>query len=328
MGLALFGCGTIRTEDPESVAALRQTRALVEQVRAFSRTLGLESGGSFSRSVHDGEPLSILWLWLQREGTLALRGGIDIRMAVGFRAAKEEIPLERVYRVSGYSVYFRQGNEFADPRAIVTPSFAAAELVRRVNVIVHEDLHHPKNFDLPWEVEESIVTPLGAIIAVEFFRATGDETGLRVARKRLQEERRLAVELNAIAAEAEALFKNRPLAEARKEILAKLPFYSTYFRHFEHQIGGQNSATVLEAKLSHDLAYFKHFDRIVSLAEAAPSLRVLIDDLKRVSRTSGGDGLESCLQELQEYYGLRALTDSAAGAANSRGSIVNEVIGM
>ena len=83
----------------------------------------------------------MLWLWLQREGTLALQGGVDIRMAVGFRADKERVPLEHVYRVAGYSVYFRQGNEFADPRAVVTPSFAAEGLVRRVSVIVHEEWH-------------------------------------------------------------------------------------------------------------------------------------------------------------------------------------------
>lgn len=40
--------------------------------------------------------------------------------------------------------------------------------MRRVKVILHEDLHGDKNFALSWEVEESIVTPLGSLAAVEF----------------------------------------------------------------------------------------------------------------------------------------------------------------
>lgn len=301
--VAVAACSIVRFDDPESAAALRETSELVERVRAFSRTLGVEASPSFSRSTYNAAPLSMLWLWLQREGTLALGGAVDIRMAVGFRADKERIPLESVYRVAGYSVYFRQGNEFADPRAVVTASFAAEELVRRVNVIVHEDLHDPKNFDLPWEVEESIVTPLGSLVAIEFLRSTGDEKSLRAALERLEEERALSRELNALAAEAESLFKNRALHEAKEKILARLPSYSMYYRHFQHQIAGQNTTTVLEAKLSHDLAYFRNFDTIVSLAEAAPNLRVLIEDLKEFSRSSMCDGVESYLEELKRKYG-------------------------
>ncbi len=323
--VALAACSIVQFDDPESAAVLRETNELVERVRAFSRTLGVESGPSFSRSTYNAAPLSMLWLWLQREGTLALGGAVDIRMAVGFRAGKERIPLERVYRVSGYSVYFRQGNEFADPRAVVTASFAAEELVRRVNVIVHEDLHDPKNFDLPWEVEESIVTPLGSLVAIEFFRSTGDENSFRAARERLEEERRLARELNALAAEAEVLFKNGALHEARKKILARFPFYSTYDRHFQHQVAGQDITTVLEAKLSHDLAYFRNFDTIVALAEAVQDLRVLIEDLKKFSRSSVPGGLESYLQELKRRYRARTQNGSVPPHADPR--VVSEIIG-
>ena len=43
-------------------------------------------------------------------------------------------------------------------------------IVRRVKVILHEDLHGDVNFALPWEIEEGIVTPLGSFAAVEYFR--------------------------------------------------------------------------------------------------------------------------------------------------------------
>jgi hypothetical protein len=78
---------------------------------------------------------------MQRAGTLARNRAVDIRMAVGLSSIKEQTKIEQVYRVDGYSIYYRQGNEFADSRSAVTPSFAAEGIVRRVNVILHEDLH-------------------------------------------------------------------------------------------------------------------------------------------------------------------------------------------
>ena len=221
--------------------------------------------------------------------------------------------LERVYRVAGYSVYFRQGNEFADPRAVVTASFAAEGLARRVNVIVHEDLHDPRNFDLPWEIEESIVTPLGALVAVEFFRSIGDEKNLRAALERLEEERRISRELNALALEAQSLFKNERLNEAKRKILARLPSYSTYYRHFRRQTAGQHPGTVLEAKLSHDLAYFKYFDKIAALAETARDLKTLIQDLKGLPSSAGHEELDLYLQDLKTKYGVLVAEQPGCG---------------
>ena len=42
----------------------------------------------------------MLWFWMQRVGTLALSVPVDIRMAIGFSTAKEDLELEQVYRVS------------------------------------------------------------------------------------------------------------------------------------------------------------------------------------------------------------------------------------
>ncbi|HEU4343257.1 MAG TPA: hypothetical protein VFU31_17035, partial [Candidatus Binatia bacterium] len=174
----MISCNTAQRQEIDAAGLLRDTSDLIQEVRAFGNALGIQSTESLSQSARDQAPLSMLWLWLQREGTLALCAPIDIRMAVGFNAGKERIPLERVYRVAGYSVYYRQGNEFADPRAVVTVGFAVEGLLRRVKVIVHEDLHDDKNFALPWEMEESVVTPLGSLITVEFFRHRRDDENL------------------------------------------------------------------------------------------------------------------------------------------------------
>lgn len=297
-----ISCSTAQRREIDTAGLLRDTSDLVQEVRAFGNALGIQSAESLSRSAGDQAPLSMLWLWLQREGTLALRAPVDIRMAVGFNAGKERIPLERVYRIAGYSVYYRQGNEFADPRAVVTVGFAEEGLVRQVKVIVHEDLHDDKNFALPWEIEESVVTPLGSLIAVEFFRHRRDDQNLRQAMESLEEERRLSRELNALVAEAERLFGSKPLNQAKEKILALIPSYPAYHRQFQRQVADQHAATVLEAKLSHDLAYYRHFDTIASLAEIARDLRTLIQDLKRFPHPEPDDRFKLYLQDLKTKY--------------------------
>jgi len=244
----------------------------------------------------------MLWLWLQRAGTLARNRAVDIRMGVGLSSIKEQTKIEQVYRVDGYSVYYRQGNEFADPRAAVTPSFAAEGIVRRVNVILHEDLHGDTNFDFLWDIEEGVVTPLGSLAAAEYFRHTGDAENLKRAQSALNEGRQICRELLKLVNEAEAIFQNTPVEDAKQKILALLSNYPAYQSMFQRQITGQHPATVLEAKLSHDLAYFRYFDAIVTLAEKPLALDVLIAELKKLPHEATAELTDRFLGALESKY--------------------------
>jgi hypothetical protein len=281
---------------------LREIAGLVEEVKVFGRTLGIEPTSALSRTAQDGPALSMLWIWMQRVGTLALHAPVDIRTAIGFNAESERLKIEQVYRVDGYSVYYRQGNEFADSRAVTTVGFAEEPIVRRVKVILHEDLHGDVNFALPWEIEEAIVTPLGSLAAVEYFRYKGDERNWKNATASVSAERKVARELTAVVAEAEKIFAADNVDTAKRKILAMLPSFPEYHRQFERQIRGQHPPTVLEAKLSHDLAYYRYFDRIAGLAEIAPSLRTLIDDLKRLPHDATATTAEDLLRALVSKY--------------------------
>ena len=282
---------------------LKENARLVEEVKAFGKTLGIEPSEALSRTSQESAPLSMLWLWMQRVGTLALAAPVDIRMAIGFGAPKEDLKLEQVYRVNGYSVYYRQGNEFADSRSVATTGFAAEGMVRRVEVILHEDLHGDANFALPWEVEESIVTPLGALAAVEFFKSRRDHEYLKQALATLEEERELGRQLNALAEEAEKLFETLPIEKAHERILNLMPSYPVYYRQFQRQIADQHPPTVLEAKLSHDLAYYRYFDQIVGLSEKVGDLRTLISDLKKLLTDATQNGTQAYLRQLETKYG-------------------------
>jgi hypothetical protein len=300
--LGLNACALVEPSDYQSEERLRETARLVAAVKEFGQTLGIESTDALSQTTRNGPALSMLWLWLQRSGTLAVRGPFDVRMAVGLSSVKEPAKIEQVYRVDGYSVYYRQGNEFADDRSVSTVGFAAQDSVRRVKVILHEDLHGDNNFALPWEMEEAIVTPLGALAAVEFFRHNAEEENFKRARVALEEERKLSRELNKLINETERIFNRQTLQEAKQEILALIRSYPTYARWFQRQIAGQHPATVLEAKLSHDFAYFRYFDAVAALSEKAPNLKTLIEDLKKLSPNATREILEKRLQDLNANY--------------------------
>jgi hypothetical protein len=283
-------------------ARLRETAGLVEDVKVFGKTLGIEPTQALSRTAKDGPALSMLWIWMQRVGTLALHAPVDIRTAIGFNTDSERLKIEQVYRVDRYSVYYRQGNEFSDSRAVTTVGFAEEPIVRRVKVILHEDLHGDVNFALPWEIEEAVVTPIGSLAAVEYFRYKGDERNWKNATASVSAERKVARELTAVVAEAEKIFAADNVDAAKQKILAMMPGFPEYYRQFERQIRGQHPPTVLEAKLSHDLAYYRYFDRIAGLAEIAPSLRTLIDDLKRLPHDATATTAELFLHALASKY--------------------------
>jgi hypothetical protein len=301
-GFFIAGLSACTVAQVDHAEHLKENARLVAEVKAFGKTLGIEPTEALSRTSDERPPLSMLWLWMQRVGTLALDGPIDIRMAIGFAVVKEQLKLEQVYSVDGYSVYYRQGNEFADARSVATAGFASEEIAQRVKVILHEDLHDDKNFDLPWEVEEAIVTPLGSLAAMEFFRRTGDQESFQRALATVEDERQQAQELNALVEEAQTLFKSFSVEKAHAEILSLIPNYPAYQRQFERQIEGQHPATVLEAKLSHDLAYYRYFDQIIALADKVTDLKRLIDDLKKLPPDTRQNGLQAYLQELKNRY--------------------------
>ena len=305
-GLVLSACARLVTPGTEGTVQLTHTATLIDEVKSFGKSIGIEPSPALSRTTQDSEPLSMLWLWMQRAGTLAVDGPIDVRLAIGFSTEKERLKIEQVYRVDGYSVYYRQGNEFADARSVATIGFAAEPLLRRVMVVLHEDLHGDANFALPWEIEESVVTPLGYLAAVAFFQQKNDQSASTAALASLNEERRISRELTGLVAEAIPVLKTLPIDAAKEKVLQQMMHYPTYRRQFERQIRGQHPPTVLEAKLSHDLTYYRYFDRIAALAEEAADLKTLIADLKRLPTDATLERTGKYLSELNSRYSAAA----------------------
>jgi hypothetical protein len=190
---------------------------------------------------------------------------------------------------------------------VATIDFARDSLASQVKVVLHEDLHDARNFDLPWDVEESVVTPLAMLAALEFFEHKQDRASKQALLARMEQERGLSKELNRIVTEAERRFQELPLAEARKQVRESIPSYPTYARWYQHQVRGQDPEVVLEAKISHDLAYYRYYERIVALYESRKDVRGLIADLKQINKSVDADGVETFLRDLEAKYNASAL---------------------
>jgi hypothetical protein len=286
----------------ENPSLLDQTASLVAEVREFARSVGIESSEALGRTGARQPAHSVLWLWYQRFGTLALRAPIDIRTTMTFSAPKEQARLSQLYHRGGYSLYLRQGNQFGDSQAVITPDFAGDSLLRKVEVVLHEDLHDSKNFALLWEYEESLVNPLGLLAAVEFFKSKGDVDNIKRAQALLEERREVSRQMNALTERAVDLFRNPALDEARKSVFDLLPSYPTYYRYYKQDLrdlqeiyqsnaGDRTSYEMLplEAKISHDFVYYRYFDRIVALAERVGNFKSLLEELKPLNRVLDAD---------------------------------------
>jgi hypothetical protein len=109
--------------------------------------------------------------------------------------------------------------------------------------------------------------------------------------------------LTLLVAQAQNIFAQEPVEIAKQKILALLDNYPAYQKQFERQVRSQHVPTVLEAKLSHDLAYYRYYDSIAALAELAPNLKTLIGDLKQIPANATIPIVDEFLRNLENKYG-------------------------
>jgi len=95
-GLSVSGCARLISPRIEDTVQLSHTATLIEEVKSFGKSLGIEPSPALSRTTQDTQPVSMLWLWMQRAGTLALDSPIDVRLAIGFSTEKERLKIEQV----------------------------------------------------------------------------------------------------------------------------------------------------------------------------------------------------------------------------------------
>ena len=274
-------------------------------VKTFGETIGIEPSDSLRVSTRAQPGASRLWVWVQKKGTLATRGPMDFVLQLGFGSEQEKVPLNSVRHwdeMGGYSYYWRHSSEFesAEDAAAITIDFAGQTVRRQVEVVLHEDLHAGQPFkSWPFRINEGIVTPLADLAALIFFRSRGDRANVEATEAHIQEQRKLSRELDELVERMQRLFVNGPLEPARKDALREVRKASVYSRFFAHHVNDQSPDVLLEAKVSHDWAYYGLYDRVMRFYEQNGS------DIGKANKIfknapSGGQELKAFIDGLGE----------------------------
>jgi len=282
---------------------LDQAVARATAVKAFGETIGIAPSDALRVSTRAQPGASRLWVWVQKKGTLATQTPMDFVLQLGFGSEQEKVPLNSVRHwdeMGGYSYYWRHSSEFesAEDAAAITVDFAAQSVRRQVEVVLHEDLHAAEPFrSWPFRINEGIVTPLADLAALAFFTSRDDRANVEATEAHIQEQRSLSRELNELVGEMLRLFADRPLATARQSALREVRAAAVYSRFFDHHVNDQSPDVLLEAKVSHDWAYYGLYDRVMKLYEQNGSDITKLNEIFKNAPSDGAD-FDKFLREL------------------------------
>lgn len=262
---------------------LREITILSQEVKKFEPLLGIKPTKALTKSALDKRPITAIYIYLQKEGTIALNSKIDQVLRLTFSGPRDSVLLREVELWnSGYYYYLRKEDAFANKEAVISRSLIERSYVYRVEAIFHEDIHQMFE-DLPWQTNESFTTALSILATLRFFEARGDTASTEKTLKYLTECKFICSDILAIAFFAKNLFRNEPLKEARLHILEFLMISkkdSKYSRYLDNRSVLYDQG-FNEAVISHDLGYFRWFNYIMRLYEETRDFKTLLTDLQR-----------------------------------------------
>jgi len=286
---------------------LRETAELSQKVKEFGKTLGIEPSDALTKTTLEAPHQTWISINAQKRGTLALQESVDIEFWLYFTESPRKIIQDWYLYNKNYSVYTRLGEQLADKASTITPDFARETLTRKVDVILHEDLHMNTKHLLGTINREAIVTPLATLAALNYFENTGDHANYTQTKTLIQRYRIVSRELNDFVKSVLDIFSHTPKEnwyEKISKIAPDYPNYMTEFRNISDSLDPESpEEDRLEAKISHDYLYYKYFDRVVSLYEKCGNLKLLIADLKK--SPADASTLETYLSELEAKYEKR-----------------------
>lgn len=299
--LFLFSAIPAFSQEKTDDELLAETVALSKEVKEFEKTLGIESTEALTKSTKNQKAIFYFGINIQQKGRINLK--TFSRLHIFFET--EKMPPHQYSLWSRlYSVYIRSVGQFSSGESVINIDFAKNTLPSKVATILHEDLHgniwsteaHLAN------TQETLVTPLGFLVALEFFKNKQDAENTQEIFRQINYFRTISRELNSLEIDLEKLSGEKIqfifcLEIYKGEILKKYPAYA---ERLSRAVAERDECAAEEAAVSEDLMYWKYFDKIIALYEKSKNIKLLIEDMKKAPGNQ--DELEKYLNKLNEKY--------------------------
>lgn len=290
---------TAKTDDE----LLAETVELSKQVKEFGKTIGIEPSLALTKSSKEQKTFSLLWINIQKKGSVAFE--TLSRLALGLDMEANKIQIAKYWLGSKhYSTYIRQTNEFAGDTASVTLDFAKADMVRKIMVILHEDLHKNihANTESSYNIIETLVNPLGFLSALKYFEQVNDQKNVAETLHQIDYYRKISLELNLLEKDIKIIATKVDPQIVCAELWSKGFFdqYPIFRDRLSPRIKSHGGCVAEEAFITNEMLYWKYFNKVIALYEKSGNLKTMISDMKKAPDKQ--NDLENFLDELDQKY--------------------------
>lgn len=262
------------------IGKFEEAAALARKIKKFEKSLGITPTEALSKSSREGATTTLLVVYAQKRCTISFDGEPDLLWWMYLRTPPEGLSPAASAHSGDFSVFHRIVNEFGGKDSVITPDFLREPLWRKVETIIHEDLHGDENFALPLHLEEAVVSPLAYIGALRFAEAYALDDLAETLRSKIEEKRTLSRELLAYAKEVAHIFATLPCADTdiRTKAWNRISHYPTLKTRLNASIENLGQ---FEAALVLELRYWRYFERIMALHKAGKNFEELFALLKK-----------------------------------------------
>ena len=284
--IALAATNLVSAKEKTDDELLRETVLLSGQVKEYGKTLGIEPTAALSKSAKEQKPVSIIILYTQKRGSLKFTNFKHLILTFHLSSGDMSIKKYSLYHPD-LSIFVRQVDEFSGDESVITLNFAKQSAAAKVATILHEDLHGFINIDVDSylsKTQEILVTPLGFIAALKFFEYKNDPQNIIEISRQITYFRTMSKELNALENEKITCPEIYEI-----QLLDKFPVFKARFDSMRKSF---SDCIAEEAIITHELRYWKYFDKVFALYEKSNDLKTLIEDMKKAPGK---------LEELEKY---------------------------
>jgi predicted aminopeptidase len=303
--------------DPRTSPEVRGLLSLVQEVRAYADTLGLEAGDTYTAYTDVGRDTLLLVLTAAPKdcicphtwkypivGRVPYKGFFDFRMARKVAADFES---------RGFDIYLRPSAAFSTLGWFNDPLLSTAltrDSLELAATVFHEMAHNTLWIQGAAPFNESFAQYAGYRSAEAFFRARGDSAKATRAADRWADERVMAEYYRELVARADSFYRSRPAGAVLDSGRAELGRWAretlggpVAARLRSYQIGPMAERPINNARLIGVLIYRTHLDWFEQWHEReGQDIRRAIASLRTLLERADGD---SAFARLERGLGSR-----------------------